>query len=218
MTKQVQKNSAHTRNVQVGRDLNIQNGLTFEQVKEVSEVIQQYSPQPVLDSETLISVQKIQSKIYFIRGAKVMLDRDLAGLYGVTTSALNRQVKRNLDRFPQDFKFQLTFEEVAFLMEKQGKEVKSQNSAFAKLPNVFTEQGVAMLSSVLRSKKAVQVNIDIMRAFVHFRYLVSGNRNLLEKINRLESRYDKQFKIVFDAMKEIVSLPEQPASGILSKP
>ena len=125
------------------------------------------------------------------RGEKVMLDRDLASLYGVETGALNRAVKRNHQRFPPDFMFQLTTDEADFL--------RCQIRRF--LPYVFTEQGVAMLSSVLNSERAVLVNIEIMRAFVKLRQMLASNAELSHRLDQLESKYDKQFKVVFDAMR-----------------
>ena len=143
------------------------------------------------------------------RGHKVMLDEELAKLYAVPTKALVQAVKRNRKRFPPDFVFSLTDHEVAVL--------RSQNvTANARppgrggrrtVPYAFTDQGVAMLSSVLRSDRAVQVNVEIMRAFVRLRNLVGQNRELAQRLDSLESKYDRQFKVVFDAIRELMSPP-----------
>ena len=167
--------------------------------------------------------------VRWIRHEKVILDSDLAGLYGVETGALNRAVKRNLDRFPADFMFQLTAEEMdasrcqtgilnddEAVSESRSQSVTSsalrsqpvilkrgQNIKY--LPYAFTEQGVAMLSSVLRSQRAVEVNIAIMRTFVQLRRLMDSNRDLAKKIEAIESKYDQQFAVVFDAIKQLIA-------------
>ena len=152
----------------------------------------------------LISIEKT---IYLIRGEKVMLDRDLASLYDVTTGALNQAVRRNHDRFPKDFMFQLTSAEVAELNLSQIV-IGSEKHRDPRLrPYAFTEQGVAMLSSVLRSKRAISVNIEIMRAFVKLRQLLASNAELARRLDELESRYDKQFKVVFDAIRKLMTTP-----------
>ncbi len=151
-----------------------------------------------------ISVDVIAAKILLIRGKRVMLDRDLAKLYEVDTSQLTRQVKRNIDRFPVDFMFQLTKEELRNLMCQFG---ISSWGGTRKLPYAFTEQGVAMLSGVLHSKKAVQVNIQIMRAFVNLRRVGLTYAGLKHKIEAMERKYDVQFKIVFDAFKKLLESP-----------
>lgn len=162
----------------------------------------------------LISLENIEKAIYFIRGEKVMLDRDLARLYDVMTGALNQAVRRNRDRFPADFMFQLTSAEVAELNLSQtviGSE-KHRNPRLR--PYAFTEQGVAMLSSVLRSKRAISVNIEIVRTFVKLRKLLTSNTELARRLDELESKYDKQFKIVFDAIRELMSKPERDRKEI----
>lgn len=151
--------------------------------------------------------ESIRSKILFIRGQKVMLDEDLALLYEVETRILVRAVKRNEDRFPGDFMFRLEDREVIALrsqigISKEGRGGRRYN------PYAFTEQGVAMLSSVLRSKRAVKVNIEIVRTFVQLRTLLAENEELRLRLDDLERRYDKQFKVVFDAIREI--MPEKP--------
>ena len=155
----------------------------------------------------LISIEKIEKVIYVIRGQKVMLDRDLASLYDVTTGALNQAVRRNRDRFPADFLFQLTLAEVAELNLSQIV-IGSEKHRDPRLrPYAFTEQGVAMLSSVLRSKRAITVNIEIMRAFVKLRQLLASNAELARRLDDLESKYDQQFKIVFDAIRQLMTMP-----------
>lgn len=162
---------------------------------------------------TDVTVEKIEKAIYLIRGEKVMLDRDLAALYGVETGALNRAVKRNLLRFPSDFMFQLTAEEFDILRCQIGISKKSPGGRRF-LPFVFTEQGVAMLSSVLNSERAVMVNIEIMRAFVRPRQMLSSNVELARRLDELESKYDKQFKIVFDAIRQLMAPPVRDGKEI----
>jgi hypothetical protein len=156
-----------------------------------------------------ISVEKIEKAIYLIRGEKVMLDRDLANLYDVSTGALNQAVRRNRDRFPKDFMFQLTAAEVAELNLSQIVIGSLKHRDPRLRPYAFTEQGVAMLSSVLRSKRAITVNIEIMRAFVKLRQLLASNTELARRLDKLESKYDKQFKIVFDAIRQLMATPVQ---------
>lgn len=144
-----------------------------------------------------------------IRGEKVMLDYDLAELYQVLTKALNQAVRRNQDRFPSDFMFQLSAKEVAELNRSQfvtGSE-KHRDPRFR--PYAFTEQGVAMLSSVLRSKRAISVNIEIMRAFVKLRQMLASHSELSRRLDELESRYDKQFRVVFDAIRQLMAAPRK---------
>ena len=141
--------------------------------------------------------------VYFVRGEKVFLDADLAMLYGVETSALNRAVKRNPDRFPADFMFQLSVQEWENLRCQIG--ISSSHGGRRAMPYAFTEQGVAMLSSVLNATRAVQVNIAIMRTFVQLRRLMDSNRDLAKRIDALESRYDEQFSAVFDAIKQLIT-------------
>jgi hypothetical protein len=155
----------------------------------------------------LIPTERIETCILLLRGQKVMLDVDLAKLYGVTTFNLNKAVKRNLDRFPEDFMFQLNYQEVRNLIFQIG---ISSWGGTRKLPRAFTEQGVAMLSSVLKSKRAVQVNIEIMRAFVKLRELLASHKDLALKLAEMEKKYDSQFKVVFDAIRELMSPIEPP--------
>lgn len=157
-------------------------------------------------------VTAIEKKILLLRGEKVMLDSDLAELYGVQTKELNRAVKRNLDRFPQDFMFQLSPDEIDGLRFHFGTSKGRGGRRY--LPYVFTEQGVAMLSSVLKSKRAVQVNIEIMRAFVRLREMIASNKELASRLNELEKKYDRQFKAVFDAIRELMAPPKTPVRRI----
>jgi hypothetical protein len=153
--------------------------------------------------------ENLASLVQFIRGEKVLLDADLAALYGVSVKALNQAVKRNLGRFPEDFMFKLTREEAEDVMRSRSQIVTLKRGENMKyLPYAFTEQGVAMLSSVLRSPRAVQVNIAIMRTFVQLRRLMDSNRELARKIESLEKRYDQQFAVVFEAIKQLVSEDE----------
>ena len=144
-----------------------------------------------------------------------MLDRDLAGLYSVETRALIQAVKRNIERFPEEFMFQLTEKEVRSLESSRSQFVilkRGQNIKY--LPYAFTEQGVAMLSSVLRSKRAIQVNIQIMKTFTKIREMLDNHRFLRRKIEAMERKYDYKFKVVFDAMKQLITTPEKPKRKI----
>lgn len=160
-----------------------------------------------------VPVEVIKGKIYLIRGQKVLLDRDLADLYGVETRALNQAVRRNTERFPEDFMLSLTREEIMgishFVTSSPGNQ--RGDIKYSKRVTVFTEQGVAMLSSVLNSDRAVQVNIAIMRAFVQMRELAASNRDIARKLNELEKKYDKHDKelmAVFDAIRGLMTPPE----------
>ncbi len=156
---------------------------------------------------SLVPAERIESLILLIRGEKVMLDRDLADLYGVTTAALNQAVRRNRSRFPEDFMFQLSKEEFASWMSQIVISNPGLKMGARKQPYVFTEQGVAMLSSVLRSTRAVQVNILIMRAFVKLRQLLATHADLARKLDALERKYDAQFKVIFDVIRELMKPP-----------
>jgi len=159
----------------------------------------------------LIPVERITSKIYRIRKVKVMLDRDLAKLYQVETRALKQAVRRNPDRFPPDFMFELTREE---FQQLRSQIVTSSWGGSRYQPMAFTEQGVAMLSSVLRSKRAIQVNIQIMRAFTKIRQMLSGYEKLKRKIEAMEKRYDRNFQIVFDAINQMIESESTPKRKI----
>jgi hypothetical protein len=161
-----------------------------------------------------ISAEVITSKIFIIREQKVMIDRDLAELYGVETRVLNQAVRRNIGRFPEDFMFQLSKEEtqnwvsqivITNLKAKMGMRIR---------PLVFTEHGILMLSSVLKSERAVQVNIAIMRAFVRLREILSTYKNLAKKLEELENKYDAQFRAVFEAIRQLMKEDEKPKSTI----
>lgn len=156
--------------------------------------------------EPALPLQVIEGKILLIRGYKVMLDSDLAALYGVETKVLVQAVKRNIARFPADFMFQLTNQEVAILRSQSV--TSSQWGGRRYPPYVFTEQGVAMLSSVLGSERAIEVNIQIMRAFVQLREMIASNKDLAKKLDELEKKYDSQFRIVFDAIRQLMTPPE----------
>jgi aromatic ring-opening dioxygenase LigB subunit len=161
----------------------------------------------VMATSSAIPAERIERAIFLIRGHKVMLDADLAVLYKVEVKALNQAVKRNRDRFPADFMFRLTTEEAARL-KSQTVTLKSGRGQHPKyLPYVFTEQGVAMLSSVLRSRRAVLVNIEIMRAFVRLRQILASHADLARKLDALEKKYDTRLKVVFDAIRELMTPP-----------
>ncbi len=150
----------------------------------------------------LAPVEIIVNKILVIRGQKVMIDTDLAGLYGVPTKRLNEQLKRNIRRFPEDFMFQLTKEEKSELVANCDRFKRLKHSTVN--PYAFTEQGVAMLSSVLNSERAILVNIQIMRTFTQMRRMMLSYKDLKTKIEKMESKYDKQFHIVFQALKQMM--------------
>jgi len=156
-------------------------------------------------AESLIPKERIEKAILLIRDQKVMLDQDLAELYEVETKVLVRAVKRNLDRFPDDFTFQLNDEEWEALRRQIGTSKGRGGRRYA--PYAFTEQGVAMLSSVLRSGRAVQVNIEIMRSFVRLRKMLATHKDLARKLGALEKKYDAQFKVVFDAIRQLMAEP-----------
>lgn len=156
-----------------------------------------------------VSVEIIEKKILLIRGEKVMIDADLADLYEVPVKVLNQAVKRNMGRFPADFMFQLSKEEDDFLRSQTVTLKKGRGAHRKYLPYVFTEQGVAMLSSVLNSERAVKVNIEIMRAFVKLRQMLASNAELMKKMTGFEKKYDEQFKAVFQAIYELMK-PSEP--------
>ena len=159
-----------------------------------------------------ITIEIIATKILLIRGKRIMLDRDLAQLYEVDTGQLTRQVKRNIERFPEDFMFQLTKDEFQNLICHFG---TSSWGGTRKLSYAFTEQGIAMLSGVLHSKRAIQVNIQIMRAFIQLKRMLLTNANLRRKIEEMEKKYDKQFAIVFQAIKQLLEpIPVKPKPPI----
>lgn len=168
----------------------------------------------------LILPEVIEQKIYMIRGQKVMIDRDLALLYKVPTFRLNEQVKRNKKRFPLDFMFRLTAEE-NIVLTSQNAISNNHRGGRRTLPYVFTEQGVAMLSSVLNSDRAIAVNIQIIRTFIKLRQLLSTHKmsaDLLEKIEKMEKNYDRQFRIVFDTIRELTAKPKDSGKKIGFQP
>ena len=160
----------------------------------------------------LIPRETIESKIFLIRGKKVMLDADLAQLYGVETKHLNRQVRRNISRFPKDFMFQLNEGEKKELVTKCHRFNKLKHSI--SFPYAFTEYGALMLANVIKSSIAIEVSILIVRAFVRLREILSTHKELKEKIEAMEAKYDYQFKVVFDAIKELLTPPEKPKRRI----
>ena len=174
-----------------------------------------------MSSSKLIPVERLENLIYYIRDQKVMLDSDLAELYGVSTKVLNQSVKRNVDRFPKDFMFRLTQEEAnAWWEYKLSLRSRSQIVTLKRGGNIkyrpyaFTEHGILMLSSVLKSKRAVQVNIVIMRTFVRLRRMLASNEELASKLHEMEKKYDEQFRVVFDAIRKLLTPPEKPKRQI----
>ena len=161
----------------------------------------------------LVPVEMIVSKILFLRNEKVLLDRDLAKLYGVETRVLNQAVSRNIRRFPPDFMFTLTRDEIMRISQI----VTSSEIKYAKRVRAFTEQGVAMLSSVLNSPRAIEVNIPIMRAFVHLRKMMTSHKELAKKLKELEHHikdHDEQIQAIFEAIQQLITLPEDPKKKI----
>jgi len=166
-----------------------------------------------MSEQSIVPIERIDRAILLLRSQKVILDHTLAELYEVETGALNRAVQRNRSRFPDDFMIQLTEEEAEFLRCQFG--ISNEGRGGRRyLPYAFTEQGVAMLSSVLRSPRAVKVNIDIMRAFVKLRQLLATHVDLVRKLEDLEKKYDSQFKIVFEAIRQLMIKPEPPRKQI----
>jgi ORF6N domain len=176
----------------------------------------------MVTSSSGVPPERIERRILLIRGRKVMLDADLAELYEVETRELNQAVRRNAERFPEDFVFQLTLREAEGLRANLDSTPSRSQFVISKpgrggrryRPYAFTEQGVAMLSSVLRSQRAVQVNIAIMRAFVKLREILASNRDLAGRLDELEKKYDRQFKVVFDAIRELMRPTERPRRRI----
>lgn len=158
-------------------------------------------------TQLIPSPQDLAKLVFVVRQEKVMLDTDLAALYGVEARALNQAVARNPERFPDDFMFQLTDDEWGALRSQTV--ISNGRGGRRYAPYVFTEQGVAMLSSVLRSQRAVEVNIAIMRTFVQLRRLMDSNRDLARRIDSLEARYDEQFSAVFEAIKQLITDDKQ---------
>lgn len=176
-------------------------------------------------SRTTIPTERIDRAIFFVRGEKVMLDRDLARLYDVSTSVFNQAVKRHKERFPEDFMFRLTTDEArAWQTEELRSGLRSQTVILKRgqhikhLPYAFTEHGILMLSSVLNSERAIHVNIEIMRAFVRLRQMLGSNTDLSHKLAELEGKYDSQFRIVFDAIRLLMTPSLQKTRPIGFRP
>jgi hypothetical protein len=185
----------------------------------------------VTEPDSTVILERIAGRILRLRGENVMLDADLAALYGVSTSVLNQAAKRNLDRFPADFMFRLTRDEARALGARLDSRMDSDDSSSRSrivilnrganvkfLPHAFTEQGVAMLSSVLSSPRAVRVNIEIVRAFVRMRQVLASHADLAKKLDDLEQRYDRQFRAVFDAIRALMREPERPSRPMGFRP
>ena len=167
-----------------------------------------------MEDKSIVPIECIEQRIVMIRRQKVMLDRDLAELYGIETKVLKQAVRRNIERFPDDFMFVLEKEEVAILRSQIVTSSSESWGGSRYLPMAFSEQGIAMLSSVLKSKQAVEVNIAIMRTFVQLRKMLESNVELARKLKELESKYDEQFRIVFDALRELMIPPEPKKNPI----
>ena len=162
---------------------------------------------------TSIAVEQIQSIILVIRGERVILDSELAKLYGVTTARLNQQVRRNAERFPSDFVFNITKEENESLMLQFATSKQGRGGA-RKLPLVFTEHGAIMAANVLNSQRAVRASVEVVRAFIRLRRILASNTDLARKLNELERRYDRQFKVVFDAIRQLMTPPPKKRKQI----
>jgi hypothetical protein len=165
-----------------------------------------------MENLAIIKEESIANHIYFIRGQNIILDFDLASLYGVETRALKQAVKRNIARFPDDFMFELSPTEIDFVVSQNV--IPSKKYLGGAVPFAFTEQGVAMLSGVLKSSRAIQVNIAIMRAFVQLKKLISTHKDIVNKINELEERYDEQFKLIFTALRQLIQKENEPRKRI----
>jgi hypothetical protein len=161
------------------------------------------------DKTSLIPIDRIERAILLVRGEKVMLDADLAAIYGVETGALNRAVKRNASRFPKDFMFKLTPKEAEALRCQVGIS-KAGRGGRRYLPNAFTEHGALMLANVLNSERATQTSVQVVRAFVRLRQLLASNAELARKLAALEKKYDAQFRVVFEAVRKLMTPPKPP--------
>jgi hypothetical protein len=167
-----------------------------------------------MSEENLIPIERIEQKIYVIRGERVMLDSDLAKIYGVTTKVFNQAVKRNLKRFPEDFMFQLTAEEFENLRSQIVTSSLSNYGGRRYLPSVFTEHGALMAANILSSDRAVEASVQVVRAFVKLRQMLASNAELAKKVEALERKYDANFKIVFDAIRKLMVPPNKPKQAI----
>ena len=162
---------------------------------------------------SLVPLERIERAIIVVRGEKVMLDSELAEIYGVETKRLNEQVRRNLHRFPPDFMFQLTFEEAESLRSQIATSNEGRGGR-RYLPYAFTEHGALMLANVLNSERATQTSVMVVRAFVKLRQMLASNAELARKLAAMEKKYDAQFKVVFDAIRQLMSPPEKPKREI----
>ena len=160
------------------------------------------------------TMEPIERRIYRIRGQKVMVDSDLAELYGVTTKRLNEQIRRNIDRFPHDFMFQLSLDEFESLRSHFATLKQGRGKHRKYLPCVFTEHGALMAASVLNSPRAVELSIYVVRAFVKLREMIASNKDLAKRLDEMEKKFDSQFKIVFDAIRALVAQPEPKVKKI----
>jgi len=168
--------------------------------------------------DELVPSEYIERRIYLLRGQKVMMDRDLATLYGVPNKALNQAVRRNRRRFPKDFMFRLNRAEMENWKSQLVTSIPAIKMGLRKRPHAFTEQGVAMLSTVLRSERAIRVNIEIMRAFVKLRQMLVSRQDLARRLDELEKKYDGQFRVVFDALRDMMAPAEQTKPVIGFRP
>jgi len=174
---------------------------------------------PYLNVSSLVKIplEHIEKAIFLIRGEKAIIDSNLATLYGVSTARLNQQVKRNIDRFPDDFMFRLTQAEFNSLILQNATSKKARGGR-RKLPYAFTEHGAIMAANVLSSKRAVEASVQVVRAFIKLRQMLTSNAELARKLNELEQRYDHQFKIVFDTLRELMSPPPAKIKPIGFRP
>jgi hypothetical protein len=161
----------------------------------------------------IIPAERIEKSIYLIRGQKVILDKDLAAIYGVPTFRFNEAVKRNIERFPEDFMFQLTNEEADILISQNAMS-KSGRGGRRTLPYAFTEHGAVMAANILKSATAVQMSVIVVRAFVKMREMLIEQRDLAKRLSDLEQKYDNQFKVVFDAIRALMTPPDKPKKKI----
>jgi phage regulator Rha-like protein len=182
------------------------------QLKKRSQSVTGWESENMAGQVNLVPVERIERAIIVVRGEKVMLDSELAEIYGVETKALNQAVKRNASRFPTDFMFQLTFEEWESLRSQSVTLKRGEHRKY--LPNAFTEHGALMLANVLNSERAAQTSVMVVRAFVRLRQLLSSNAELARKLESLEKKYDAQFKVVFDAIRQLMSPPARPKREI----
>ena len=159
------------------------------------------------DKHSLVHAEAIERRIFLIRGQKVMSDSDLAELYGVETKVLNRAVKRNLERFPADFMFRLTIQEVTALRCQIGTSNIGRGGR-RYLPYAFTEHGAIMAANVLNTRRAIEASVYVVRAFVRLRELIASHKDLAKKLEELEQKYDAQFRVVFDAIRQLMAPPE----------